>query len=431
MGKFTDKEYAEYMLANYILNYIDTSIFIAANLFDKYFHEKVPKKDVNIEKNRKKRDLSLSEYINLYLKNNVSKKDILIGKTNDLKNSLNQFRILRNDFIHGMDDNKIIQRKNEIGKFILYVYFSFRDDLPYDETIINDESTNNVMIQDYKIKEITERMIARIEEQSITIHSGAVKNFKGLEKKDFFNLFDLRKKLRYLQKIIEKNVTNIGLVPTILSPIDTTSAYIWMPFVDKEFTDNINKYRTERNNLLIGSVSILATPLDFRIYLDFGGGDFEYRMAFQKFLMHSNTIEYLKHLDKYKNYPLKIFDIRWYSFITCQNNLSNAISSGLINHLSEMAIDLIAKEEMKKEIIASGQNRIGYILPASDIDLKTIEMLFRNIAHFYYEFLIYKFKGDLDIKLLSQSQRLLTDHSSAKDDNDIAFSMDAIDKYHK
>ena len=154
MAKFTDKEYAEYMLANYILGYIDTSIFIGANLFDKYFHTESPIKEVNRMKSLQNRQhLDLWQYIDIYCNSEQSHQDILYNQTNNLKTKLDIFRKLRNDFIHGMDDNQIIQRKSQIGEFILYVYYSFHKDLDYDSTIIHDESIKNILLQDYKIKQ--------------------------------------------------------------------------------------------------------------------------------------------------------------------------------------------------------------------------------------------------------------------------------------
>lgn len=412
MSKITDKEYAEYMLANYTLNYIDTAIFIGANLFEKYFQNNVSKEDVKKEVikkqkyNKKKKSLDLWEYMYLYTNSDQNRKDVLYNQPCNLKNKLHEFRQLRNDFIHGMDDDMIINKKQKIGEFILYIYYSFHKNLQYDSKIIYSETINNTLLQDYKIKEITERMIARMEKEKIPFNLENVRTFKGIEKNDFNNLFELRKKLRYLQRNLEKEMAEIGLVPTILSPIDTTSAYIWMPFVDKDFTDTINKFSTQRNNLIVGSTSILATPIDFRVYIDFGGGDYEYRIAFQDFLQSSEFITYVQ---QYKNYTpiLKIFDIEWYSFIMNENSLFEIISQGLLETKALRAKKIIKKEQEEENIITAGYNRIGFILPRGDINKQEILVLFNKIAHMYYEFLIYKFKDDPDVNILKDAQKLI------------------------
>lgn len=409
MAKITNQEYADYMLANYILGYIDTAIFIAANLYEKYFHLVVPEKEVSrIKSQKKKKYLDLWEYIELYINSGQSSKDVLYSQTNDLKGKLDSFRELRNDFIHEMDDNLIIQRKKQIGEYVLYVYYSFHKDLKYEKEIINDESLKNTLLQDYKIKEITERMIARMEKEKILFESSSVKTFTGIKKNDFNNLFELRKKMRYLQRIIENEMLDVGLEPTILSPIDTTSAYIWMPFVDKEFTNNINEFRTKRNNLIIGSISILATPIDFRIYIDFGGGDYEYRLAFQNFLQSNQFKTYITRFENQEP-NLKIFDVKWYSFITQENNLSDIINQGYLNTMTLKAIAIIEDEKKHENIITAGYNKIGFILPASDINKTEVLSLFKKVAHLYYEFLIYKFRDNLnDVETLESAQNILT-----------------------
>lgn len=406
MTQISDKEYAAYMLANYTLGYIDTAIFIGANLFEKYFYNVIPKNKVKyLASKKKKKYLQLWEYIDLYIDNGFEKQDILYHDAVDLRSELHKFRELRNDLIHSMSENKIIQEKTRIGKFILYIYFSYHKEQKYDKTIIL-ESGNNTLLQDYKIKEITERMIARMEKGKIPINSENVRTFEGLNTKDFNNLFELRKKLRYLQRNLEKEMAEIGLVPTILSPIDTTSAYIWMPFIDKEFTDTINKFSTQRNNLIVGSTSILATPIDFRVYIDFGGGDYEYRIAFQDFLQSHQFITYIQ---QYKdNQPiLKIFDIEWYSFIVSENSLFEVISQGLLKTKALKAKKIIKREQEKENIITSGYNRIGFILPKSNINKQEIIILFKKIAHIYYEFLIYKFQDDPDVGILKDAQKLI------------------------
>ncbi len=405
MARFTDKEYAEYMLANYTLGYIDTAIFIAANLFEKYFQTMVSKHEAKNELRISEKYITLKHYITSYVKYK-SHQDVIYSQGNDLIAKLDSFRKLRNDLIHEMNDDKIIQNKRQIGEFILYIYYSFHKNLNYDSSIIHDESINNTLIQDYKIKEITERMIARMEKEKITAQSNLVKTFQGINKNDFDNLFELRKKLRYLQRVIENDISDIGLKSTILSPIDTTSAYIWMPFVDKEFTDNVNSFQTKRNNLLIGSTSILATPVDFRIYIDFGGGDYEYRLAFQDFLQSEQFMTYIQ---RFKNHetPLKIFDIKWYSFIVKENNLLDVITDKSINDMALQAKTIIEKEKQQGKILTSGYNKIGFILQARDIGKIEILSLFKKVAHFYYEFLIYKFKDDPDIDILQSAQSKL------------------------
>jgi hypothetical protein len=432
MSKITDQEYAEYMLANYIQGYIDTSIFIGANLFEKYFLKEVPAKDIEQEKSKqKKKHLELWAYIDLYFSSKKYKDDVLRLLESDLKDKIKDFKNLRNDFIHQMDDNKIIQRKSEIGEFILYVYFSFHKNEKYDSTIIYDESIKNTLLQDYKIKEITERMIARMEKEKYPFDSYNVKNFKGITIEDFKNLFELRKKLRYLQRNLEKELLNVELEATILSPIDTTSAYIWMPFVNAKFIKSNNKIiKTQRHNLVMGSVSILATPIDFRIYLDFGGGDFEFRTEYQKFLKSNMFKEYIV---RFKNIEpsLKIFETRWYSFIVDEKNVFDIIDQDNFKSQIENALIFLENAQAQDSIITSGRNLLGFIVPSSEpLSKEFIIERFKDISHLYYEFLIYRFpesESDLrkiQVKLFNQKNNIFNN-----EDKEEIFSINSLDKY--
>ncbi len=412
--KITDKEYAEYMLANNILGYIDIAAFMATVLFEKYFKNQVSKREARKEFTGKG-DPSLLSYIDSYVKNK-SRCDVFYAQTDDLATKLHNFRKLRNELIHHMSENIIFQKKPEIKELILYVYFSYHKNQNYDMTVINDIASNNILLQDYKIKEITERMIARAEAQKYGLN--AIKMFNGIRINDFDNLFQLRKKLLYLQRNLEAEFTDtVGLVPTVLSPIDTTSAYIWMPFIDKDFTDNINNFKTQRNNLVIGSVSILATPLDFRIYIDFGGGDHEYRLAFQNFLQSE---QFKKYILQYKNEnpPLEIFDVKWYSFITKKNKLFDVVEQNKLDTMALDAIDIIEKEKRQGNIMTAGYNKTGFILPSRDIAKAELIKLFKKVAHIYYEFLIYKFKDDPDIDILHNAQKKLNLDQGNKKNND-------------
>jgi len=401
VDKISDKEYSEYMLANFSLGYIDTSIFIGANLFEKYFEKNVSEKEAIRELQGNQKHPVLFHYIEAYVKYK-SNEDVLSPNENNLKKVLHSFRDLRNDFIHDMNENKIMGQEKEIEKFILYIYFSFNKDKEYDCSIIN-KSINNTLLQDYKIKEITERMIARMEKQKIPYNAGVVQSFKSIDENDFYNLFELRKKLRYIQRHLENEMWNIGLVPTILSPVDSTSAYVWMPFVDEQFTDTINKFETKRNNLILGSTSILATPMDLRIYIDFGGGDYEYRLAFQDFIETKEFIHCIQKLNT-QIHQIKIFDTKWYSFLTSEHNIANIISNNELSKITDRARKIIKKEEQEKNILTCGYNNVGYILPSNNISKKDIFLLFKNISYLYYSFLIYKFNDDKDVNILKDAK---------------------------
>ena len=88
--------------------------------------------------------------------------------------------------------------------------------------------------------------------------------FIKIENEDFNDLFELRDNIHRLSimiksDILDKNQHNIHI--DLISKVDTTSAYVWMPMTMR------NK---QREKITSASVSILETPQSFRIYFDLG-----------------------------------------------------------------------------------------------------------------------------------------------------------------
>lgn len=419
-NRFTDKEYAEYMLANYYLGYIDIALFLGAVLFENIIMDRVVKYKSEYTKGRKERDKSyrfnLNDAINLYInkgdwQSDVLYKNVNMGKIN-IRKELHEYRKIRNDIAHTNiqyrhhktkdDDNK-----NEQDDFLQYIYTSITN-IPKNKNFFKKQSYNQTLLQDYKRKEIDERMLSSLDEEYLNPQSDRYIKFKYISAIDFENLFKLREKMVVLKKTIANysKEYGLGLTETILSPIDTTSAYIWMPFINNDFTNNVNQLETKRNNLVSGSASILATPMDFRIYIDFGGGDYKYRLLYQDFLQSKKFNTYIQ---RYRglSQPLEVFDIRWYSCITKRNDLFDIIDNNKLAEFSKSAKKKINIEEKQNNIMTAGYNKIGFILPARDIKLGEIVKLFECITHLYYEFLQYKCSDKSSIDTLKEKQNIL------------------------
>ncbi len=393
MGKFTNKEYAEYMLANYVLGSRDTALFIAMSLFEKYFHEQLEKRKhpeyIKIKNDPKlKNDLKLVELIKWYCQDS-NKEDPLFSWEGDLRPKLDNFRYFRNDFTHGFDDSQMFAREKEIETFILYVYFAHHPAEKYDESITKRSNKDYLLLQDYKVKELTERMMERLERSKYQEDSMYVKTFTGFEEADFENLFELRKKMVFLSRTLEKSFKSFSIKRTIISPIDTTSAYIWMPFIIENAPQEPNDYETERKNLIESSLSILATPMDFRIYLDFGGGDYNNRLQYQWFLLSQEFKEYCATYSS-MHQGISLFDTKWYSFITNHCSLQDIIQDELLFcEKVNSALSFLEKSREKKNVITKNYNLVGYILPASNLSQKDIGVYFAKTLHLYIEFLKY------------------------------------------
>lgn len=385
MGKFTNKEYAEYMLANYVLGSRDTALFIAMSLFEKYFHEQLQKWKHRAYLSRKEN--LLWQLIDWYSENLTH--DPLKDSSKTITEELKKFKQLRNDFTHGFDDNQMIAREKEIENFILYVYFAYHPAEKYDESITKRSNKDYLLLQDYKVKELTERMMERLERSKYQEDSMYVKTFTGFEEADFENLFELRKKMVFLSRTLEKFFKSFSIKRTIISPIDTTSAYIWMPFIIENAPQEPNDYETERKNLIESSLSILATPMDFRIYLDFGGGDYNNRLQYQWFLLSQEFKEYCATYSS-MHQGISLFDTKWYSFITNHCSLQDIIQDELLFcEKVNSALSFLEKSREKKNVITKNYNLVGYILPASNLSQKDIGVYFAKTLHLYIEFLKY------------------------------------------
>lgn len=438
--EFTEKEYAEFMFANRYLGYSDVALFIAAVLFEKHIMSKIKAyKKEYLANNPEIEHFSLHNAINLYMEKGIWRSDILHTNVRlekrKVRDELLLYKRLRNEIAH--EDSQVFHNKSiyrlkktakdpsediDIDDFFRYVYISITGDIVNRNCF--KKNVNKTILQDYKIKEINERMLSKIDFELKT-DSGTYQNFTGFISQDFDNLFKLRDKMVVLQKYITNNLEDIGLEPTILSPIDTTSAYIWMPFVDKEFIKSSNDIiETKRHNLVMGSAAILATPLDFRIYIDFGGGDIDFRSTYQEFIQTKSFKEYAKNHFTTIEPPLKIFETRWYSAIVDEKNLLDFMDKNSYAQQIENAQIFLKNAKAQNNIITSGRNLIGFILPSSEeISKEFILERFKDITHLYYEYLIYRYSNHE--QSLRKKQECLFDDNKADENQD--FSMDNLD----
>jgi len=132
--------------------------------------------------------------------------------------------------------------------------------------------------------------------------------FNGFTNDDFRNLYEMRNKIYYL--MAELTDFCQGLTPQLYfdSISKTISSYVWLAAVQ-----NLD---CERPKISYPSLSILATNVDIRVYLDFGGRCKNERKKYYKLLLSKKGLETLKNLDN----EFSIFDIYWYF------NIENKVS---------------------------------------------------------------------------------------------------------
>lgn len=381
---------SEYMVAKHRQGFDYNSVYIATYLFEKLIKDKLKhacldKYNAMINRDNKN---SLEDFIEeiekqtkIYskLESPTNKKidvcDLFrhsnifhIRDTPAAISQLKTFKKLRNDIIHTSDIDKLLNNTVWMCEFIFFMRYlvsEYSSDFFNSHLRVMDTYDNGGLAKaidstyaDYLVRSVDEKMIKRIDKKK-----GAIKKDWVITESDFGNLLSMRDLLVRLKNTIDDWLVenDYGMTTTILTTIDTSSAYIWMPIVQN--TDCLIE-EDDRPNLRKPSASILVTPLDFRIYIDFGGQCKEERSSYFDFLIVENG-----HFSKYINNELSyndrenffVFDIEWYSFIVSQKNI-NKVINGWADFVDEVKS---YKDELnhtcKNSIITRSRALSGYI----------------------------------------------------------------------
>lgn len=405
---------ARSIVGRYRLGQEKTSLFLAGSLFEGlinskfeeqgYYDENMPlfQKIFHLNDLTIKRD-SLFKRRNVFtnfftIKNNGKPKFDKFSNNDNIridqvKERLQNFKNLRNCIMHDQM-SKSIDTENTINDLICYLWSEFSPD-SFEKALKNRKENEPLINTIYE--HTADYMIRAVEEVESIVsdekYGDDIKNVK-LYSADFDNLFVLRRKLVPLKNYISKWLkTQAEFLKTdILTKIDTTSAYIWMPLVPIIPRVRSTKTKEKRIGVYDCSVSILATPHDLRIYMDFGGYDREQRKMYFDFL--SDSPEYEKLLVNLKNKMcFEVFDIDWYSYISNRQLFSDWL-------LVRNQRLLVAKDKLNafQEDSPITWNRClhGYIFSKLDlgdkfcIDLDMIEQQLKDIILFYQAFQQYK-----------------------------------------
>lgn len=272
----------------------------------------------------------------------------------DVRTRLDNFRYLRNSIMHGVS---VDVQENEFmphncDEFVCYVWSELASDSFvraleewHPEQGGRPIQTLSRISADYMIRTIDE---TNIKEPSV--------KFEGITVTDFENLFCLRDKLLGLKDRLSlwlsQNTPHLDT--DILTTIDTTSAYIWMPLVQKQ-----KKEVGDRKGIWDCSVSILGTPLDLRIYLEFGGRARNAREYFYRFL---GSEEYRKFSQQQMfNQGWQLFDVDWYSALFNVRPLDSWQSSRDVD-IAAALVKLPPREQLDSEPITWNRLSHGFII---------------------------------------------------------------------
>ena len=203
---------------------------------------------------------------------------------------------------------------------------------------------------------------------------------KEITKEDFLDLYEMRHRFLEIEDYIDKpkrleafakyKVDNV-------SAVNPTSAYVWLAIVEAE--------SKSRKKIYGSSISILATPLDFRIYLDFGGLAFNDRKRYYKFLQSFDPSA----LD-IETENLNIFDIDWYAFFGERHYFLDYAGTLAFKEKAKESVDLVTKS--KKNIpLPWNKLLIGYVyereeLSDGKLSFDEIWIKLKNIIKLYEYF---------------------------------------------
>ena len=349
----------KYIIGLYRMNYFVVSGYVAANTFESIInvflksqgklkfqcetheclHEKI--KSLNISK--------VNHDFNL---------DITFGTLITMKDT-------RNDIVHGFIRDIKSAKIKQMVEFIWSVVNPEKDESEIDIDLIN-LRTAQYWVRDFEV--ITDSEPSKIN------------NNNKIQVEDFLDLYKMRHRFLELEHFLDGN-KRLGKLKKYsidnVSAVNPTSAYVWLAIVDD--------HKRSRKKISGPSISILATPLDIRIYLDFGGFAFDYRKKYFEFL-RTYDFEFLE-IDREELY---IFDIDWYSFVTEKQSFNTYIKDPIFKQKVKDASELLDREDQSVPL-SWNKLLIGYIIDRKSIQSNGLEyneiwQKIKYITNLYDEF---------------------------------------------
>lgn len=407
---------AQAMVGRYRLGYIELSMLMAGTLFEVIINRKLveydrwtenrldnPRNTLEVKINRACEISSLLENDSLF-SNNVRDVFIYYRPNNqrteyrlmsiDRKNRfehickrLHNFRWLRNQIVHGKLSSIQDCDDKLMDDLILYVW---RELAPANFKEFHSIWSNNACFgrlvdtiekhtADYMIRAIDEVDIRKIDDKL-----PAAQEDWGLGLSDFANLFGVRDKLVLLKNHLTSWLKSINsdLYTNTLTTIDTASGYIWMPLTGINDENQWGVYAC--------TVSILATPLDFRIYMDFGGKAVGLRREYYDFLeTEQYQIQASLFIDKPHFY---VFDTEWFSYITKKESMRSWLNSQRLDIVNSAREEVANYTETFSKQITWNRMLHGYIFDRSYIakegviNLDLIQKHLFELIDFYIKF---------------------------------------------
>lgn len=320
----------KYIAGLYRLNYFVVAGYVAGNTFENIINVFLDKQGL----------LNITSDTHDSLHEKIKRIDIdIIRKQFHIPISTNrqliEIKNIRNDIVHGFIRDVDKEKIRNLVEFVWSVTKKSNDP----ELNELDMKAAQYWIRDFEV--ISEK----------DTEKGYSQSSKQIRKSDFYDLYRMRSQLKSFEdyvsskkrlgKYYKYKVDNV-------SAVNPTSAYVWLAIVEAE--------SKSRKKIFEPSISVLSTPLDIRIYLDFGGLAFDYREKYYKFL---NSVEISSiSIDKKDLY---LFDIDWYSFFGERYKFDDFFGTEVFDKKIKEAFGLVRKAKKENIPIAWNKLLIGYV----------------------------------------------------------------------
>ncbi|MBT1070695.1 hypothetical protein [Pelotalea chapellei] len=390
---------ANYMIGRYRLGYGYLAIYLSAVLFEQVINQKYDTQSKRLKSNESsditldKKILALDEvslstdsikkYSNIFkvFDDHGKEKPIGSNRYGHIGRLLN-FKGVRNDVVHSLDLDYITKHQAVVEEMMLYIWNELSpDQFKSMYSRAKDQSPGGII---GTIFETTADYMTRAVDE--TMPKVCSEKFKGITTTHFENMFELRRAMASLQIELRGWIAEKAdfLCTDVLTTIDTTSAYIWMPLVPRR--DDLGKIRL---GIRGASVSILATPLDFRIYLEFGGWAKEERLAYYRFLTSAEYEDF--HSSIGRKPDMMVFDVDWYSA-----RFNERPCTGWLEEREQSIADALEKlSEASKRPVTWNRMLHGYLIPRDSlkgdraIDMELIGPKLIDIIALYEVFVVF------------------------------------------
>jgi len=203
-----------------------------------------------------------------------------------------------------------------------------------------------------------------------------------IHKDDFEDLMHMRKHFLQLTGFLNQGVLQDypNLELDIISSVDETSGYVWLAAnLRRNSEDHL------RDRIRQASASVIATPLDVRISIEFGGEAHSFRDDYYSFLKTEEFRDFVG-----RNDGLHLFDVDWYSSIIKSVPASDHVGTDefhLALHDARLRLKTYAQS---RRIISWDRLLTGYIISRQTLSYASIVEKLQVIIEIYYRFERYR-----------------------------------------